>query len=61
MEQYEGKGGLSGMGKIVILAGVILCLAGLVVMLMAVFFFRKQRSKLAEQINNEYKQDRDVS
>lgn len=44
------------MGRILILAGSILCLAGIAALLLAVFFFGKQRNKLVDQINNEYKE-----
>lgn len=44
------------MGKILILAGGILCLAGAAALILAVFLFKKQREKLINRINNEYRE-----
>ncbi|GFI16442.1 MAG: hypothetical protein HFI43_04225 [Lachnospiraceae bacterium] len=44
------------MGKILFLTGCILCLAGMAALLLAVVFFKKQREKLIDQINNEYRE-----
>ena len=44
------------MGKILIIAGSILCLAGLTALVLAVLFFKKQRERLMNQINNEYRE-----
>ena len=40
------------MGKVLFMAGGFLCLAGLAALILAVVFFKKQREKLIEQINN---------
>lgn len=44
------------MGKMVIIAGGTLCLLGIIALILAVIFFKKQRIKLINQINNEYKE-----
>lgn len=43
------------MGKILIMAGSILCLSGVAALIMTVIFLGKQRVRLIEQINNEYR------
>ncbi len=44
------------MGKILIAIGIFLCLAGIASLAVSVFFFGKQRERLIDQINNEYKE-----
>ncbi|MCX4343047.1 MAG: hypothetical protein OSJ53_04040 [Kineothrix sp.] len=44
------------MGKILIAIGIFLCLAGIVSLVLSVLFFGKQRERLIEQINNEYRE-----
>lgn len=44
------------MGKILLMTGSVLCLAGMAALILAVVFFKKQREKLIEQINNEYRE-----
>ena len=43
------------MGSILMTAGIILCLAGVCALALAVAFFGKQRAKLIDRINDEYK------
>lgn len=50
------KGVLFAMGKIIIIAGMGLCLIGITSLILAVIFFGNQRAKLVDQINNEYKE-----
>mgnify|MGYP006876755410 CR=1 FL=1 len=44
------------MGKVLIIAGGILCLAGVAALILAVLFFKKQREKLIVKINSEYRE-----
>lgn len=44
------------MGKILIGIGIFLCLAGIVSLVLSVHFFGKQRKRLIDQINNEYRE-----
>lgn len=44
------------MGKIAVIAGIVLCLIGITTLILAVIFFGRQRSKLIDQINSEYKE-----
>lgn len=44
------------MGKILITIGVFLCLAGIASLVLAVLLFGKQRAKLIDRINNEYRE-----
>lgn len=44
------------MGKILIAIGIFLCLTGIVSLVLSVLFFGKQRERLIEQINNEYRE-----
>lgn len=44
------------MGRILIYAGSALCVAGIGALILAVCFFGKQRSKLIDRINNEYRE-----
>ncbi len=44
------------MGKVIIVIGSILCLTGIFAFAFAVAFFEKQRTKLIDQINNEYRE-----
>lgn len=50
--ERQGK----NMGKILIAIGIFLCLAGIASLAVSVFFFGKQRERLIDQINNEYKE-----
>ncbi len=43
------------MGRILIMAGIALCVAGASGLVLAVAFFGKQRAKLIDRINGEYK------
>lgn len=45
------------MGKVLVLAGGVLCLAGMAALAAAVGFFGKQREKLIHQISEEYKEE----
>lgn len=45
------------MGTILIMAGIVLCLTGITALVLAVIFFKKQRTKLMEQIDTEYRED----
>lgn len=38
------------------IVGGVLCLAGIVTLVLAMFFFGRQRAKLIDQINNEYRE-----
>lgn len=49
------------MGKILVVVGSILCLAGVTALILAVLFFKKQRENLIDQINNEYKVKSEIS
>lgn len=44
------------MGKMMIIIGSVLCLAGILAFVFAVAFFGRQRTKLIDQINNEYRE-----
>ncbi len=43
------------MGSILMAAGIVLCVAGAAGLALAVALFGKQRAKLIEKINGEYK------
>lgn len=44
------------MGKVIIVIGSVLCLSGLLTFAFAVAFFGKQRAKLIDQVNDEYRE-----
>ncbi len=44
------------MGSVLMAVGIALCLTGAAGLALAVFFFGKQRTKLIEKINGEYKE-----
>lgn len=48
-------GGQMGMGEILVATGGALCVAGAAGLVLAVAFFGKQRAKLIDRINGEYK------
>lgn len=48
-------------GKTLMIVGGVLCLAGIVTLVLAMFFFGRQRAKLIDQINNEYREAWKVS
>lgn len=44
------------MGKTLMIVGGVLCLAGIAAVVLAVFFFGRQRTKLMDRINQEYRE-----
>lgn len=44
------------MGEILIVVGSALCLVGIGTLVLAVIFFGKQRTKLIDRINDEYRE-----
>lgn len=44
------------MGKVLIVTGSGLCIAGVIALALTMLFLGKQRSKLINQINNEYRE-----
>ncbi len=44
------------MGKTLMVVGGALCLAGITALILAVFFFGRQRMRLIDQINHDYRE-----